>query len=130
MHANYLTTQHDRDMMTYGMRLSRQIAESSSMSPAFKSWYYPTNKITEASDAELLEMVKNHSETIYHPMCTNKMGPAADAKAVVGPNLKVHGVQGLRVVDASVFPMPVACHPCAPVVMVAEKAADLIKADA
>ncbi|KAJ8606361.1 hypothetical protein MRB53_041030 [Persea americana] len=129
IHANYLASQHDRDMMTYGMRLSRKIAQSAPFSPIFTSWYFPSNKVAAMSDSELLDVVKNHSETIYHPMCTLKMGPKNDPAAVVDANLKVHGIKGLRVVDASVFPKPVACHPCAPTVMVAEKAADLIKSD-
>jgi len=79
------------------------------------------------SDEQLLEVLRNHSQTIYHPMCTAKMGPSSDKDAVVDENLKVHGIDGLRIVDASIFPKPVACHPCAPVVMVAERAADLIK---
>jgi len=129
MHANYLATQHDRDMMTYGMRLARSIAESAPMKAAFKQWWFPHANVTTASDEELLEIARNHSETIYHPMCTAKMGPQSDEMAVVDHRLRVHGVKGLRVVDASIFPLPVGCHPCAPVVMVAEKASDLIQED-
>ncbi|KAK4620394.1 Dehydrogenase [Fulvia fulva] len=124
--ANYLATQHDRDMMTYGMKLARDVAASAPFKQAFGSWYCPKN-VEKMSDNELLETVRDHGETIYHPMCTNKMGNVEDETAVVDAELKVHGVEGLRVVDASVFPMPVACHPCAPVVMVAERAADLVK---
>jgi len=58
-------------------------------------------------------------------MGTAKMGSGSDA--VVDDQLRVHGVDGLRIVDASIFPTPLACHPCAPVIMVAEKTADLIK---
>ncbi|KAI5362616.1 putative glucose-methanol-choline oxidoreductase, FAD/NAD(P)-binding domain superfamily [Septoria linicola] len=127
INANYLSTQHDRDMMTYGMRLSRRVAQTAAFKDAFSQWYFPA-KMNEMNDDQLLEAVRSGSETIYHPMGTAKMGPASDPTAVVDASLKVHGVQGLRIVDASVFPMPVACHPCAPVVMTAEKAADMIKA--
>ncbi|EME41797.1 hypothetical protein DOTSEDRAFT_177153 [Dothistroma septosporum NZE10] len=125
--ANYLSTQHDRDMMVYGMRLARKVASSAPFKKAFGGWYFPSNNVEKMTDAELLEAVRNHAETIYHPMGTCAMGSENDEKAVVDAELRVHGVDGLRVVDASVFPMPVACHPCAPVVMVAERASDLIK---
>ncbi|KAF7194131.1 Choline dehydrogenase, mitochondrial [Pseudocercospora fuligena] len=125
--ANYLATQHDRDMMVYGMRLARYVAHSAPFKQAFGEWYFPSKDVATMTDEQLLEAVRNGGETIYHPFCTNKMGPADDETAVVDAELRVHGVDGLRVVDASIFPKPVACHPCAPVVMVAEKAADLIK---
>ena len=128
INANYLATQHDRDMMTYGMRLARDVAQSAPFKDVFKEWYHP-KAMDKMSDAELLESVRNNSETIYHPMGTVKMGPKSDSTAVVDAELKVHGIKGLRVIDASIFPKPVACHPCAPVVMAAEKAADMIKAD-
>lgn len=119
-------------MMTYGLRLSRDIVHSRPFAPHFKGWYWPDAQGgTEAdfdamSDAELEAHVRATSETIYHPMCTARMGP--DAKeAAVDAELRVHGVDGLRVADASVFPTPVACHPCAPVVFTGEKAAEIIK---
>jgi choline dehydrogenase len=127
IHANYLSTKHDCDMMVYGLNLCRKIAHSEYFKPAFKEWYFPSKDVETMSDEQLLEVLRNHSQTIYHPMCTAKMGPSSDKDAVVDENLKVHGIDGLRIVDASIFPKPVACHPCAPVVMVAERAADLIK---
>jgi choline dehydrogenase len=127
IHANYLSTKHDCDMMVYGLNLARKIAHSEQFKPAFKEWYYPSNKVGDMNDDELLQVIRDTSRTICHPMCSAKMGPIDDKKAVVDAELKVYGIEGLRVVDASIFPKPVACHPCAPVVMVAERAADLIK---
>nr|POF02959.1 alcohol dehydrogenase [acceptor] [Quercus suber] len=129
INANYLATELDRQRMIYGMRLCRGIAHAQPFRDAFSSWYFPSTDIGVMTDDALLELVRNHSETIYHPMGTVKMGPSSDPTSVVDPTLKVHGIQGLRVVDASIFPVPVACHPCAPVVMAAEKAADMIKSD-
>lgn len=131
IHANYLSTKHDIDMMVYAMKMMRDIVKSPPFSDFFRSWFvfgpYPKD-VDGADDETLAELVRHATETIYHPMCSAAMGPASDPDAVVDAELKVHGVDGLRVVDASVFPKPVACHPCAPVVMTAEKAADMIKA--
>jgi choline dehydrogenase len=79
-------------------------------------------------DAALLEFCRNNGATIFHPTGTCKMGK--DAFAVVDARLRVHGVQGLRVVDCSVMPTLVSGNTNAPVVMMAEKAADMIKEDA
>lgn len=120
--ANYYSTKHDIDLMLYGMKLSQKIAEATNV---FQSWDWP-QQVPTMTDEQMMEHIRNTSETLYHPMCTAKMGP--DAKdSVVDAKLRVHGVQGLRVADASIFPTPLACHPCAPVIMVGEKAADLIK---
>jgi choline dehydrogenase len=78
------------------------------------------------SDAELEAVVRERTETIYHPVGTCRMG--TDATAVVDPQLRVHGMQGLRVVDASVMPEIVRAHTNATTIMIAEKAADLIRA--
>jgi choline dehydrogenase-like flavoprotein len=79
------------------------------------------------SDAQIEQFVRFHADTIYHPVGTCRMGP--DAMAVVDARLRVHGVAGLRVVDASVMPSVVGGNTNAPVIMMAEKAVDMIRED-
>src|SRR5690606_30716832 len=78
------------------------------------------------SDTQIEQFIRGHADIIYHPVGTCRMGPGADA--VVDAELRVHGVQGLRVVDASVMPRIVGGNTNAPVIMVAEKAVDMIRA--
>jgi choline dehydrogenase-like flavoprotein len=78
------------------------------------------------SDAQIEQFVRHHADTIYHPVGTCRMGPDAATGAVVDARLRVHGVEGLRVVDASVMPSVVGGNTNAPVIMIAEKAVDMI----
>lgn len=74
-------------------------------------------------------MARHYSQTIYHPVGTAKMGPKSDRMAVVDPRLKVHGIHGLRVIDASVMPNIVSGNTNAPTIMIAERGSDMIKED-
>jgi choline dehydrogenase len=77
------------------------------------------------TDEHIHRFVREHVETIYHPVGTCRMG--TDRTAVVDPELRVRGLEGLRVVDASVMPRIVRAHPNAAIIMIAERAADLIR---
>jgi choline dehydrogenase-like flavoprotein len=89
---------------------------------------FPTENAT--NDSLLLEEIKSKTGLIYHPVGTCKMGPDSDSQAVVDASLKVRGVKNLRVVDASIMPTVISGNTNAPTIAIAEKGADLIKADA
>jgi len=122
---NYLATVKDQQVTVAGMKMSRAIAATKTLAPLIESELSPG--IGAASDAALLEAARNISQTIYHPVGTCKMGP--DETAVVDERLRVRGLQGLRVVDASIMPTLVSGNTSAPTIMIAEKASDMILAD-
>jgi choline dehydrogenase len=108
-----------------GIKLARSLAATSSLRTYVESEYKPGEKTT--TDQDLLEFARNYGATIFHPSGTCKMGN--DPMSVVDSQLRVHGVQNLRVVDCSIMPTLVSGNTHAPVVMIAEKAADLIRAN-
>jgi len=126
MQPNYLDTDVDRRTAVAAVRAARAIAETPAMRAYVKREIKPGPDAQ--SDADILEFCRNTGATIFHPSGTCRMG--SDAMAVVDARLRVHGVQGLRVVDCSVMPTLVSGNTHAPVVMMAEKAADMIRADA
>jgi choline dehydrogenase len=128
MQPHYLSTANDRATLIAGIRLARQLAATRALSPYVAGEYLPGPKAV--TDAELLEFARANGATIFHPSGTCKMGPAADALAVVDAQLRVHGIGGLRVVDCSIMPTLVSGNTNAPVIMIAEKAADMILRDA
>ena len=126
IHPNYLATRTDQDTAVAGMRMSRKLVETEALSR-----FIVTEKVPGAStrtDAQLLDMARNISQTIYHPTSTCKMG--TDQKAVVDPRLRVHGIKNLRIADASIMPAIVSGNTNAPTIMIGEKAADMIREDA
>ena len=123
--ANYLATEEDRRALREGVKMMRQVAEQPALGPYRKEELYPGKDVQ--SDDEIDAWIRKHAETIYHPVGTCKMGAAGDEMAVVDAELKVRGVEGLRVVDASVMPTLVGGNTNAPTIMIAEKAADMIR---
>jgi len=79
------------------------------------------------SDEELTDYIRGNAATIFHPVGTCKMGPDGDTMAVVDPHLKVRGIEGLRIADASIMPLINGGNTNAPAIMIGEKAADMIK---
>ena len=127
IHPNYLSTALDQRVVVDGMRLSRRIIESAAMAPLIEEELVPG--VVCQTDSELLDAARQIGTTIYHPSSTCKMGPKSDSGAVVDERLRVYGVGGLRVVDASIMPNVVSGNTNAPTIMIAEKAADMIIED-
>ena len=119
---NYLSTELDLRTAVNGLKVARKITSAPSMEPYILDEYVPGYQYQ--SEAELEEAVRKYSQTIYHPAGTCKMG--SDASAVVDDQLKVHGIDKLRVVDASIMPEIVSGNTNAPTIMIAEKASDMI----
>ncbi|MFM9372998.1 GMC family oxidoreductase [Streptomyces sp. Da 82-17] len=119
---NYLTTAEDRDALIAGIRIALEIAAQQAVTELVTSPYdVPATDSDTASDTDLLAWARRSGQTLYHPTSTCAIG------SVVDPELRVYDVEGLRVVDASVFPSVPRGNTNAPTIMVAEKAADLIR---
>jgi choline dehydrogenase len=126
MTFNYLSTDQDRREWVEAIRVARRILNQPAFAPFNGGEISPGSGVE--TDEQILGWVAKDGETALHPSCTAKMGPGSDPNAVVDPlTMRVHGVHGLRVVDASVFPYVTNGNIYAPVMMVAEKAADLIR---
>ena len=125
---NYLATDQDRREWVEAVRTSRKLLDTPAMKEFTDGEISPGAAVQ--TDEEILEWVRNDAETALHPSCTAKMGPADDEMAVVDPEtMQVHGVEGLYIADASVMPIITNGNIYAPVIMLAEKAADLIKGE-
>ena len=123
---NFLADSIDQRAMVDGFRMMRKIVESPPMD-AYRGDEYSPGKAV-ASDDEILSWIRGNSETAYHPIGTCRMAPGPNA--VVDDQLKVHGIGGLRIADASIFPTMPSGNTNAPSIMVGEKAADFIRAAA
>jgi len=123
LHANYLTDEYDVKMMLECAALGRRLFAAPAFTGYAGSEYFPGDQVR--TESELLAFIRRKAESIYHPVGTCKMG--GDEMAVVDPGLAVHGVQDLYVVDASVMPTLVYGNTNAPTVMIAERAAHLLR---
>ena len=121
---NYLSTEEDRQVAIDGLRMTREIMQSNAMKPFQPQEWLPGPDLLD--DEQLLQAAGDLGTTIFHPVGTCKMG--ADELAVVDDRLKVHGIEGLRVIDASIMPTITSGNTNAPTVMIAEKGAQFILA--
>jgi len=123
---NFLGERDDMERMVRGFRILRRIMTQPVLA-GYGGRESPTSAAAR-SDLEIEQFIRDHADTIYHPVGSCRMGPGP--LDVVDAQLRVHGLQGLRVVDASIMPRVVSGNTNAPVIMIAEKAADMIKAAA
>ncbi len=123
---NYLADVRDHAVVIGGLRVARRLAQAPSLAPHILSEFVPGAQYQ--TDAQLLQAAQLYSQSIYHPIGTCKMGH--DGGAVVDERLRVHGIQGLRIVDASIMPELVSGNTNAPTIMIAEKGAHMIIEDA
>ncbi|WP_372528551.1 GMC family oxidoreductase [Piscinibacter sp.] len=126
--ANYLSTDADRRVAAQSLRVTRHIVAQPALAPFKPREVKPG--VQFQSDNELAKLAGDIGTTIFHPVGTAKMGPASDPTAVVDARLRVYGVQGLRVADASVMPTITSGNTNAPTLMIAERAAEWIRQDA
>jgi choline dehydrogenase-like flavoprotein len=120
---HYLEDPADMQLLVEGVRMSRDIARSKALAPYLREEATPGPKAK--TDEEIRAAIRLYAKTIYHPVGTCKMG--TDRMAVVDPELRVHGLEGLRIADASVMPSIVGGNTNAPSIMIGEKASDLIR---
>ncbi|MES2101569.1 MAG: choline dehydrogenase [Pseudomonadota bacterium] len=123
---NFLAERDDMDKLLRGFKLMRNILQQPALA-GYRGQELPASAGAQ-TDAQIENFIRGHADTIYHPVGTCRMG--SGAWAVVDTQLRVHGVQGLRVVDASIMPSIIGGNTNAPVIAISEKAADLIKAAA
>jgi choline dehydrogenase len=128
IHPNYLATELDQQTAIDSIKHVRKIINAPALKPLISEEYEPG--IQHQTDEELLEYARNRATTIYHPTGTCKMGPEVDEMNVVDERLRVYGFEGLRVVDCSIMPEIISGNTNAPAIMIAEKAADMMKQDA
>ena len=128
IHPNYLATKTDCDTIVAGIKIARDIADVAPLKDVVTEEHAPGRPIGRNDDAAILDWARSSATTIYHPTGTCKMG--ADKMAVVDARLRVHGIVGLRVADASIMPVITSGNTNAPTIMIGEKLSDMVMEDA
>jgi len=123
--TNYLDAELDRRVIVGGMKLARRLLKSAPLSPYYAYEDFPGPNVN--TDDEFLHAATERGTTTFHPGCTCRMGPADSTWAVVDDQLRVHGLEGLRVIDASVMPRMISANLNASTMMIADRASDLIR---
>jgi choline dehydrogenase len=123
--TNYLADPLDRRVLVAGMKLARRLLASEALAPYYEREDFPGPGVQ--SDAELLAAATQRAQTTFHPGCTCRMGPRSDPLMVVDDQLRVHGLDSLRVIDASIMPRMISANLNAATLMIADKAADLLR---
>jgi choline dehydrogenase len=126
IHPNYLSTNHDVAEQLEGARFLRRLADSPAFAEILEEEIRPGRQVE--TDDEMIADIRARAGTVFHPVSTCRMGGDA-SDSVVSPKLKLHGLDNLRVIDASVFPAVTSGNTNAPTIMVAEKGADMILSD-
>jgi choline dehydrogenase len=125
IHPNYLATANDQQTAVDGLKMTRRLVATRAMTPYIVREHLPGPAVK--TDEQLLDCARNIAQTIYHPTSTCKMGP--DDDSVVDERLRVRGIKGLRVADASIMPAICSGNTNAPAIMIGEKASDMIVED-
>jgi len=123
--TNYLDAELDRRVVVAGMKLARRLLASTPLAPYYAHEDFPGPNVQ--TDDEFLAAATERATTTFHPGCTCRMGPASAPWAVVDDRLRVHGLEGLRVVDASIMPRMISANLNASTMMIADKASDFIR---
>jgi choline dehydrogenase len=123
--TNYLAEELDRRTVVAGMKLARRLLASTPLAPYYAYEDFPGPNVR--TDDEFLAAATQRGTTTFHPGCTCRMGPADSSWAVVDDQLRVHGLQNLRVIDASIMPRMISANLNASTMMIADKASDLIR---
>jgi choline dehydrogenase len=123
--TNYLVAELDRRVVVAGMKLARRLLASAPLAPYYDHEDFPGSGVQ--TDDEFLAAATQRGTTTFHPGCTCRMGPSDSSWAVVDDQLRVHGLQNLRVVDASIMPRMISANLNASTLMIADKASDLIR---
>ena len=128
IYPNYLSEDLDRRFFVEALKFGRNVAAQPSLQAYISEEYEPGPDVQ--TDEELLAHTRKKATTVFHPIGTCKMAPDSDAGSVVDERLRVRGIEGLRVIDASIMPTLVSGNTNAPAIMIGEQGADFIKADA